>query len=125
MDRSSYDILCDQKENEEYDSDKYGLPVPLQEQQKHHRTKITNVRILSNLEYKTCLGFWVVYPVMYRTPHRSHNRNYVWFFGEIFSFDAKQALELLKSNGDGSSGHEPDNGGVREEVDQEPESATY
>ena len=58
--------------------------------------------------------------MMSRLKHRAQNGDNIGLFCEFLN--AEQSLELLKGNCDGSSTHKPDNGGVREKFNQEPQS---
>jgi len=54
------------------------------------------------------------YPMVSTLEDWLHDRDYVGSGSKIPY--AKEALELLKSDGDGSTGHEPDDGGMGQEL---------
>lgn len=65
------------------------------------------------------MGWHIVsYTVMNGTPNGFHDGYDVGLGGEVF--DTEKSFELLKRNRDGGACHESDDGGMREELDEEP-----
>ena len=59
--------------------------------------------------------------MMYTSPNRPHHRNNIGFLCEFLN--AKQSFKLLKSYGYGCTTHKANNGSMRQEVNQETQSA--
>ena len=114
----SYNVLGNQKECQEGCTDQYCLPIPLQQEYRLNCLKCSNIGVFIRHEKRSTTRYKISYPMVNISPDWFHDRYNIAFLGEMCN--SKESFQLLKSNGDGSTGHESDDGSMRQKLYDKP-----